>query len=125
MTDLLEDLKTLIRTRHAIVTVDTTDEEFASRMIRQAGQELDLVVMEWTVTDGLRRITPTEGGVIASTEPLVAALSFMRANDHDNLYIFKDSLGHLARPKAQRLLRDIGVQFARDRRTKAHGCGRR
>ncbi|KKL21963.1 hypothetical protein LCGC14_2440200, partial [marine sediment metagenome] len=51
------------------------------------------------------------------TETLIGALRFMRGNNTPLRYLFKDALSHLKDPSAERLLRDVAADFARDRRT--------
>ena len=67
MPDLLDDLKRLIRTRHAIVTIQTLDEAFAARQVHQAGLEMGLAVLEWSVSDGLHHTAPTPGEIVPAT----------------------------------------------------------
>ena len=116
MIDLLDDLKTLILTRHPIVTIRTLDEEFATRTIHQVGLELGLTVIEWSVADGIRRAVPDRGESLGNTETLAGALRYMRSNSRNNIYILKDAIGHLNNPQAMRLLRDVAAEYARDGR---------
>ena len=41
-----EDIKLLIRTRHAVITINTLDEAHACRQIHQAGTEMGLAVLQ-------------------------------------------------------------------------------
>src|SRR6185503_494406 len=53
--DLTEDLKLLIRSRHPVVAIETADELRAVQLVRRVAQELDRPLFEWSVTSGLRR----------------------------------------------------------------------
>ncbi len=117
MADPVDDLETLIRTRHAMVTIRTAEEGFADRCIRQAARELDMAVLEWTVSDGLRRVFPDEHGMILNTDSLAGALAYMVRNPKPLVYVLKDALGQLGGAKAQRLLREVGRAYSADRRT--------
>ncbi len=117
MADLNEDLKLLVRTRHAIVTIQTTDETFATRMLCETARDLARPLLQWTLTEGIVRIEPPAQGGIANTKSLTGALGFLRSNNAQNLYLLKDSLVHLADPTAQRLLRDVAMSYAKDSRT--------
>ena len=77
MADPVVDLEMLIRTRHAIVTLETVEEAFATRCILEAAGHLDLGVMEWTATDGLHRISPTPLGIMAGTETFKGGGTFL------------------------------------------------
>jgi hypothetical protein len=118
MGTLHDDIQSLIRTRHAIVTVDTLDEGFAARTIREAATEIGLLVLEWTISNGLRRPAApnTEGGV-AGTETLAGALKHLRYSETTCVYIFKDALRHVDNPATERLLREVAQEFMRDSRT--------
>ena len=117
MAELLDDLKRLIRTRHAIVTIQTLDEAFAVRQIHEAGQQMGLAVLEWSVSDGLHHTAPTACEVVAGTKTLVAALKFIRDNEAINVYIFKDALRYVKDAVVERLLRDTAQAFSQDNRT--------
>ncbi|MFB3893528.1 MAG: AAA family ATPase [Phycisphaerae bacterium] len=117
MADLQEDLKLLIRTRHVIVTIQTLEEEFASHAISEAGREMGRVVMEWTVSDGLRRIVPASGSAMGGTQPLAGALRYIRDNPEPNVYVLKDSIRFCTDPAVERLFRDAAQTDCRDTRT--------
>jgi len=116
MAELLDDLKLLIRTRHAIVTVRTLEEEYSARMVRQAGRELGLPVLEWSLGEGLRRTVPT-ADTIGGTGKLLTALKFMSSNESINVYVIREGLRHLGDAASQRALREVATAFTRDSRT--------
>ena len=93
MPSLHEDIKSLIRTRHAIVTVDTLDEGFAARTITEAVSEMGLPVLEWTVSGGLRGagVPALERG-LTGTDKLSGALQHLRHSELIGVYVFKDAL---------------------------------
>ena len=109
MANLQEDLKLLIRTRHPIVTIQTLEESFASRQVREAARDLGRVAMEWTVSEGLRRTIPAPGNVIAGTQELVGALRYVRDNFEPNVYTLKDALRYVSDATVERLLREAGM----------------
>ena len=111
MAELLEDLKLLIRTRHAIVSIQTLEEEFATRQVCEAARDMGWVAMEWTISDGLRRTIPTPGDTLGNTQALVGALRYMRDNTQPNIYILKDALRYVSDPAVERLLRDTAMEY--------------
>lgn len=117
MPQLIEDLKLLIRTRHAIVAIQTVEEEFATRQVCEAARDMGRIAMEWTVSDGLRRVIPTPGSPMGNTQQLAGALRYMRDNTQPNIYILKDALGYLKDPAVERLLREAAMEYRRDWRT--------
>ena len=117
MPEFVDELKLLIRTRHSLVTMETTEEQYASGLIRQAGRDFHMTVLEWTVTDGLHQTFPNASGMIAGTEKLHGALGFIRDNENLQLYVLKGALRFLHEPVAERLIREAAEQCARDTRT--------
>ncbi|HUU60236.1 MAG TPA: AAA family ATPase [Phycisphaerae bacterium] len=117
MADLIEDLKLLIRTRHPLVTVRTMEESYAARQIREAGRDLGLPVLEWSISDRLRRTVPAPTDGSAQTDTLLGALRFMRGNKSVNVYILKDAMQHLREPVIERTLRETALEYSRDSRT--------
>jgi hypothetical protein len=114
---IVKDLGLLIRTRHAIVTIQTFDEGYVTRQIRQAAGQMGLPVYEWSVSDGLRRTYPSRDDPIKGTDALQAVLRKVRDSDEIGVYIFKDALGLVNEPATERLLREIAQAFVRDNRT--------
>jgi SpoVK/Ycf46/Vps4 family AAA+-type ATPase len=106
----MEDIKLLIRTRHAIVTIETVEESFAARTVREAGGEMGRMVLEWSISDGLRSSMPTAGDMIGGTDTLLGALKYMRFNDSPHVYTLKDALRHLSDAKTERVLRDMALE---------------
>ena len=117
MADPLEELKLLIRTRHPVVTINTLDEAFATRQIHQAGTEMGLAVLEWSVSNGLCYTEPATAEVVNGTKTLVGTLKHIRDNEAINVYIFKDALRYIKDAVAERLLRDVAQAFSADNRT--------
>lgn len=117
MSNPCEDIKLLIRTRHAVITVNTLDEAYACQQIHQAGTEMGLAVLQWSVSDGLCYTDPSTSEQVAGTKTLVGALKHIRDNQAINVYIFKDALRYIKDAVAERLLRDVAQAFSADNRT--------
>ncbi len=118
MSDLNEDIKLLIRTRHSLVTMRTVEEAYAVKLIREAGKEMGLAVLEWSISDALRQVEPSQSaGHIISTDTLLGALKFMRGNDAINLYVLKDGLRFLNDPATARMLQDVTEEYRSSQRT--------
>src|SRR5687768_59702 len=63
--DILHELKTLVRSMHPVVVVETTEEERLDELLRALAADLRLPLFTWTVTRGLQRIDGT--GMIHGT----------------------------------------------------------
>ena len=117
MSNPVEDLKLLIRTRHAIVVMCTTDEPSAARVARQAGFQMGMPVMEWSINEGLHCVEPPGGGKIMGTGTLLGALKCMADSVSHNVYVLKDAISHLKDAAAERAFREVAMSFTRDSRT--------
>lgn len=107
LNDLADELKLLIRSRHPIVLIETTDEERALALIARVAADLGRPMMEWSVTTGLRRRLPQAGGPVTSTESAKNALAFVHDSTLVALYVFKDLSPHLTGSTELRRLKDV------------------
>ncbi len=117
MPGLLEDIKTLIRTRHAIVTINTVDEQYAVRLIVRAAEEMGMGILEWAVGQRLRPVTVPDAKGVSGTEKLMSALMHMQISQGSYVYVLKDAMKYLSDPATERLLREVGQIFCGDQRT--------
>ena len=58
--DASHELKTLIQSRHPIVTIDTVEEERVDNLLRAVATDLRVPLFTWTVTHGLQRLADGE-----------------------------------------------------------------
>lgn len=118
MPGLVEDIQRLIRTRHAIVTIRTGEEEYVTRLIIEAAHGYLMPVLEWSLGQKLHRADePKEGSTgILNTDTLLGALMHLHASEMPCLYILKDTLG-LLNPACIRQLREVAAKFCKDSRT--------
>jgi ATP-dependent 26S proteasome regulatory subunit len=141
MADVLERLKVLLDSSTPIVVMETVEEVRATRMVRSACSALNLAAFEWTIASGLQRCGTAgdpliEAGLLPpggfapgheSAEQNATALynsrepAQMLANLEgitvEAAFILKDLHRHMDDPVVVRRLRDVGQQFATNRRT--------
>jgi SpoVK/Ycf46/Vps4 family AAA+-type ATPase len=65
--------------------------------------------MEWSISDGLRRVIPTQADAVDKSTSLAEALRFIRQEEGANIYVLKDALRYVGEPANERLLRDLGA----------------
>jgi hypothetical protein len=118
MANLLEDLKLLVHTRHSLVTIQTMEEVYATRLVREIGKDMCLAVLEWSISDGLHPTVPGDSGKIQGADTLLGALKHMRGNTDINLYVLKDATKYVVDDAAtERMLRDVATEYAGGSRT--------
>ncbi|MCZ6683375.1 MAG: AAA family ATPase [Planctomycetota bacterium] len=107
LNELSDELKLLIRSRHPIISIETSDEERALALVSRVAADMERLMFEWSVTTGLLRRRPSAGGPIANTESAKHALAFVHDSTLEAVYVFKDLSPHLKDATELRRLKDI------------------
>jgi hypothetical protein len=119
---LNEEIELLIKSKYAVVFLETVDEEYVLRQLTQIAQELKLSYFQWSVTEGLRR-DHKEGSYYQTKEPafmlktILSFLGMMSASGEAGLFVFKDFERFLGDPMVLRLFKDVVNQFRNTRDT--------
>jgi SpoVK/Ycf46/Vps4 family AAA+-type ATPase len=116
------DLETLLKSRVAIVVVETRDEPRALALLASLAPRLSTAathtpVFRWSVTEGLRRLDVDLGGPQLHNAEPAAVLKSIRATDKPGIYVLLDFHPFLADPVNVRLMKDICQDHARRART--------
>jgi hypothetical protein len=111
----LHDLKTLVLSYHPAVVIETVEEERVARLLEAAAAELRLPLLEWSVTEGLRR-RDAPHPVYGTASPL-GALRHLSTLTVSALVHLKDFGPHLGDAAVQRAFRDMADTCARTRST--------
>jgi len=107
--DPLHDLDLLLRSRYALIHVDTSEEERAESLLAHLADSLDLPLFVWTTSKGLRR-TDKPSGVYETADP-ARALAHVESARFPALYLFHGLGPHLADPTLQQRLRDASRPY--------------
>lgn len=119
-------LKTLIRSFHPIIVIETVEEERVTALLKTVIEDLQTPLFEWTINVGL---APTVGTKYAprtneyarpttnqavpfenTTEPL-AALKHIHAMERTGIFWLKDFMPHLDNPEILREMRDLADAY--------------
>jgi hypothetical protein len=111
LSDASHELKTLIQSRHPIVTIDTVEEERVDTLLRAIADDLRVPLFTWTVTHGLQRVDG-ENVIYGTTNPrvLVRHLTTLTVRA---VFHLKDLAPHLSDATVVRGLRDTAQAFLR------------
>src|SRR5512145_410221 len=118
--DASRELEALLRSRVALVVIETRDEPRALDLLSSLSPRLAAAhtpVFQWTVTDGLRRLDVNLGGSQQHNAEPDAVLKSIRASNVAGIYILLDFHPFLADPVHVRLLKDICLDYDRTART--------
>src|SRR5687768_12683281 len=113
--NILHDLKTLVRSMHPVVVIDTTEEERLDELLRALAADLRLPLFTWTVTRGLQRIDGT--GMIHGTAEPRTLLRHLSTLTVAGIFHLKDLAAHLGNPETVRAFREAAQTFLRTRST--------
>jgi len=110
--DPLHDIELLIRSRHGLIVIDTAEEERAELLLRHVVDRLQLPLMVWSRTRGLRRADapPTQSGVYGTTD-LAQALAHALSSQFPALYHFQSIGSALQNEGIVERLRELAMAF--------------
>jgi SpoVK/Ycf46/Vps4 family AAA+-type ATPase len=102
----------LIKSKYAVIFLETVDEEYVLGQLGQIAKQLNFSYFEWSVTEGLRR-DHKEGSYYQTKEPafmLKAIFSFLGpvlSGGEPGLFVLKDFERYLDDPLVLRLFKDF------------------
>lgn len=103
-----EKLSLLVRCGHPLVSIETTDEDRAVRLVRKVAGELGRPLVGWSMTTGLRSLDGHGGsGPVVSPGPPVEALRSIQDCSQRAIYLFRDFAPHGKDGHVHRVLRDV------------------
>jgi AAA+ superfamily predicted ATPase len=109
-----DELRLLINSLHPILTVETTEEDRAERLLVEVATDLGVPFFTWSVTVGLARF---RGAPIYNSEPPEAALSNIALVQGDGIFLLKDFARYCENDKVCRRLRELAERFRTERRS--------
>lgn len=102
-------LPLLIRAGHPLLLIETTDEDRAVVLVREAAGELQRKVCDWSLTRGLWLLD--EQGKrrqeLAPAGKPAAALTYIQQSGEQTVFIFRDLGPHMRDAQVHRLVRDL------------------
>ena len=109
------DLRTLIRSSHPLIAIETVEEERVSTLLQSVCAQERIPLFEWSITRGLTRAdNPTLSKITAT--PL-ALLQHLHALTVEAVFWLKDLAPHLQDLPAARQLREVAEAFSHSRAT--------
>lgn len=108
----LKDLDIIIRSKVPIVVIESFEELRIIELIKKIGDQKQLPVYLWSVTEGLSRVDSGYATQERLTEEPDQALKHIRKQEKPGLYIFCDLHPFLKEhPKNIRLLKEIALNY--------------
>ena len=107
----VQELKLLIRSRYAIIAIETGDEDRLQTLLQHLGDQVDLPVFTWSHSKGLIR-DGNDQAAYNSRQP-TTALAHVRSSGFPAIYQFKALYTHLSDPTVISLLTDLSETFSK------------
>jgi len=112
----VHDLRTLIRSCHPLVAIETVEEERVLTLLQSVASQERMPLFEWSVTRGLTR-TAEEPTLNKLTATPLAVLQHLNGLTVEGIFWLKDLAPHLQEAPVARQLREVSQQFGRSRAT--------
>ena len=105
----VHDLKSLVRSFHPLIAIETVEEERVQELLREVADDLGQSLFEWSVTTGFRR---GHGLTVGNTHEALAVLQHIGEMTAEAIFLLKDLAPHLTKPETCRALREVGEKMA-------------
>jgi hypothetical protein len=111
----VHDLRTLIRSSHPLIVIETVEEERVLALLQSVAAQERMPLFEWSVTRGLTRADEPTLSKLTAT-PL-AVLQHLQTLTVEAVFWLKDLAPHLEESPVARQLREVTAVFNRSRAT--------
>lgn len=112
----VHDLRTLIRSSHPLVVIETVEEERVHALLQSVTAQERMLLFEWSITRGLTRAD--EGATLSRmTATPLAVLQHLHGLTVNAVFWLKDLGPHLQDPAVCRQLREVAAIYSRSRAT--------
>lgn len=114
MQDAKKDLELLVRSRHQLIVIETTEESRVEELIHRVSVGLRMPLLTWSSTQGLRK--RGQSGHFADSLNMASALDHAERFRQPAIFVFKDLHTYLHEARVVRRVLDVKANFeGRDR----------
>lgn len=106
----LRDLELILRSHTPILIIESLEETRAVQLFTRLGMQLNGLLFQWTVTEGLRRLGGNFGPQGFTAEP-VEVLKHVKAVPKPGYYLLLDYHPFLGNPRHVRLIKEIALGY--------------
>ncbi|MCB9707936.1 MAG: AAA family ATPase [Myxococcales bacterium] len=110
----LDDVALLIKAHHALIFLETLDEQRASKLLEHLADRHRMPFFCWTEHKGLVRHKVGQKAIYGTSDP-VQALEHLLNSDIEAIYYFQDFLTHANRSEVISRIKEVHQRFARHR----------
>ena len=113
----LHDLSLMLDRNIPLILIESYEEARILELLTRVGIKRGMTVQQWTISDGLRRLSFGEDVNSQSTSQPVEALKNIKSREHGGMFLFCDLHPFLDEALVIRLLKDIAIQHDKHRKT--------
>ena len=106
----VDDLKTLVLSYHPLIVIETVEEERVETLLAGLAARLNVQMMEWSVTSGLR-LRDAQKAIYGTADPR-QMLAYIGESSGDAIYWLKDFAPSLNTPQVVRLLKEVAQRIS-------------
>jgi hypothetical protein len=108
----IHELRTLIRSFHPVIVIETVEEARVSDLLHAVSSELGMTHFTWSINRGLERLPSGEAHATQWTQDPFQLLAHLEKMTLNAIYHLKDFGRHLESPQVVRQFRDLASHFA-------------
>lgn len=113
----LHDLSLMLDRNIPLILIESHEEVRVLELLTRVGVKRGMAVQQWTISDGLRRLSFGEDVNGQSTVQPVDALKNIKSREHGGMFLFCDLHPFLDEALVIRLLKDIAIQHSKHGKT--------
>lgn len=113
----LHDLGLMLDRNIPLILIESHEEARVLELLTRVGIKRGMAVQQWTISDGLRRLSFGEEVNGQSTSQPVDALKNIKAREHGGMFLLCDIHPFLDEALVIRLLKDIAIQHEKHKKT--------
>ncbi len=111
---MITELLTLVRSRYALVGVETHEEDRLENILTEVASELQVPLRTWDRSSGL--VHRGTGNSMYNTSRIDQLIAYLDSFNEEGIFLIKDLYHNLSDPVIQRSLRNAAANFKQDRR---------
>ncbi|MFW6066786.1 MAG: AAA family ATPase [Myxococcota bacterium] len=111
--DRLRDLEVLVRAHHALLLVETTEEDRVHVLLEHLADRLGVPLLVWQPGRGLRRAGADDAPAVHGSETPAQCLAFIEGADNESIYYLRDFAPFLGEPEVASRLKDVHRKYVR------------
>jgi len=132
LSNSVQQIQNLVMSFHPVIVMETVEEERVQTLLQSATQEMQMLLFEWSITQGLIRSPASyqsrwtneyappgsvKPSAFENTDDPLKALKYIQEMTQKAVFLLKDFAKHLDDPIVARQFREVAQDFSQNRST--------